>query len=77
VKGNQYVTFMGAYEIFYFIDEKFETCAMASKVTKTTSYLVNYRHVLLDNHPCATIAANSCEDIDNDIVVGHDDTLIH
>jgi hypothetical protein len=48
---NQYVAFMGSNEIFYFIDEKLETCSMASKVTKTTSYLVNYclEH-FCDNH---------------------------
>jgi hypothetical protein len=42
---------MGSNEIFYFIDEKPETCSMASKVTKTTSYLVNYflEH-FCDNH---------------------------
>jgi hypothetical protein len=41
-QGNQYATFVGAYELISFINEKPETCAMASKVMRTIFYLVNF-----------------------------------
>jgi hypothetical protein len=47
-QGNQYVAFMGSYKIYSFTIEKLETCAMASKVMKTISYLVSY---CLENFP--------------------------
>jgi hypothetical protein len=42
---------MDAYEIFSFISEKPETCVMARKNIKTSSYLVNYcLEFFCDNH---------------------------
>jgi hypothetical protein len=47
-QGNQYAYFMDAYEIYSVIIGIPDTCAMASKVIKTISYLVNY---CLENFP--------------------------
>jgi hypothetical protein len=41
-QGNQYVAFMGSYEIYSLIIEKPKNSAMGSKVIKTISYLVNF-----------------------------------
>jgi hypothetical protein len=51
-QGNQYATFVGAYELFSFINEKPEICAMASKVMKTIFYLVNFCLENFHNNYC-------------------------